>query len=52
MDPPQKKQCLTRQILMEVARWEADLVAHTSEILLKLKSPYILLLILEKVAKS
>ena len=36
MDPPPKKQHLTRQLLMEITqkeglRWEADLVAYLSE---------------------
>ena len=65
MDPPPKKQHLTRQFLMEMARkegiiWEADPAAQVSKILFKLKSPDILLLvqlpililILEKVAQS
>ena len=38
MDPPTKKQCLTWQFLMRVARneglsWEADLAAYVSKML-------------------
>ena len=60
MDPPLKKQHLTQQFLMKVARkeglgWEADLADHGSKIL----SAYKLLIqypgtrpVLEKVAPS